>query len=210
MKKKMQPIVLFDYDGTLSGKDAKREFFKYCLRKSLRANMFLPAIGLAIALAFVSNMWNKIFHAEPRVTRLDIFWRELLFSFLTANMVRKYTGDFVKQHRPNQFGWAADQIAKEKAAGNFVIITSAGSDYLILPLVSNLGADLIICSVTNKKHPWKFDFFNYGVNKVMAVQSLLDAGAHVVRSYSDSKSDLPMMQVAAEQVWIDPQTGCRR
>jgi phosphoserine phosphatase len=32
----------------------------------------------------------------------------------------------------------------------------------------------------------------------------------VVRAYSDSKSDLPMMEIAAEQVWIDPKTGMRK
>ena len=33
---------------------------------------------------------------------------------------------------------------------------------------------------------------------------------NVVRAYSDSKSDLPMMEIAAEQVWIDRKTGLRK
>ena len=32
----------------------------------------------------------------------------------------------------------------------------------------------------------------------------------VVRAYSDSKSDMPMMEIADEQVWIDKKTGLRK
>ena len=33
---------------------------------------------------------------------------------------------------------------------------------------------------------------------------------HVVRSYSDSKSDMPMMEIADEEVWVDRETGLRK
>ena len=33
---------------------------------------------------------------------------------------------------------------------------------------------------------------------------------NVIRSYSDSKSDMPMMKIAKEQVWIDRKTGLRK
>ena len=33
---------------------------------------------------------------------------------------------------------------------------------------------------------------------------------NVVRAYSDSKSDMPMMEIATEQVWIDAKTGLRK
>ena len=33
---------------------------------------------------------------------------------------------------------------------------------------------------------------------------------NVVRAYSDSRQDLPIMKIAKEQVWIDPKTGLRK
>ena len=33
---------------------------------------------------------------------------------------------------------------------------------------------------------------------------------HVVRAYSDSASDMPLMEIADEAVWIDRKTGLRK
>lgn len=192
-------VVLFDFDGTLSWPDSNMAFGGYCFRHSIRPWMFLPLIGMC----FVARMFNPS----------GVWWRQNMRRFITPDMVRRFLPDFVRQHKRNRFGWAAERVAAERAAGNRVILISASPDYLINKLVDDIKFDAVICSKMCKDKPWRYKFLCWGDNKVYAMDEW--AREHkfipnVVRAYSDSKSDLPMMKIAAEQIWINPKTGMRR
>ena len=197
MSKKTK-VVVFDFDGTLSAYDANYEFARYCLRHSFRTWLFLPLIALGGVGRFLNHP--------------GLWWRETMRRFLTEKMVEKYAPDFIKQHKQNRFGWAAERVAAERAAGNVVILISASPNYLLKPLVRDIKFDAVMCSEMEPKLPRKYKFLCWGKNKVVA----FDAWAKknkitpvIVRSYSDSKSDMPIMKLAAEQVWIDRKTGGR-
>ena len=191
-------VVVFDFDGTLSAGDANVEFGKYCLRHSLRTWAFLPVI-------FVAYIGRLINHP-------GIWWRQTMRRFLTADMCDKFARDFIRQHKLNRFGWASERVAVERAAGNIVILISASPDDLLRPLVRDIKFDAVMCSEMDKDYPWKYKFLCWGKNKVAALNAWAEKKKitpHIVRSYSDSKSDMPIMELAAEQVWIDPKTGSR-
>ena len=128
-------------------------------------------------------------------------------------MVRDFAKDCIKIHKKNRFGWAAEQVAKEKTAGNKVVLISASPDYLIPELVDDMKFDAIMCSKMNKERPWKYEFLCWGKNKVIALDNWAREKKYipnVVRAYSDSKYDMPIMKIAKEQVWIDNKTGLRK
>jgi len=192
-------VVVFDFDGTLSARDCNIEFAKYCFRHGARPWLFLPLIGVGA----IGRMIN----------RAGIWWRQVIRRFLTANMVKKFAPDFIKTHRGERFGWAKEQVESERAAGRRVVLISAAPDYLLPQLVRDIKFDAVICSEMEKARPWKYKFLCWGENKVRA----LDAWAvrnkfvpRVVRSYSDSKSDMPLMKIAGEEVWVDRKTGLRK
>ncbi len=192
-------IVVFDFDGTLSASDSNWEFFKYCFKHSLRPWLFLPYVILGI----IAIKFNR-----------DSIWgREKMRRFITAEMVKNFSQNVIKLHKKNRFGWAKEQVAKEKSAGNKVLLISASPDYLIPELVKDMKFDAVMCSKMDKENPWKCEFLCLGKNKVIA----MDNWAHehkyipnVVRAYSDSKFDMPIMEIAKEQVWIDAKTGLRK
>ena len=193
---KHENIVVFDFDGTLSASDSNLEFGRYCFRNSWRPWLFLPSFLIGVII----YMFNK--HS--------IFSRESMRRFLTPKMVKKFAPIVVREHKRNRFGWAAEMVAKERAAGNICVLVSAGSDYLVPKLVRDMKFDAVITSKMNKSRPWKYDFMCWGPNKVVA----LDAWAkenkiipHVVRSYGDSKSDKYIMELADTPVWINRKTG---
>ena len=65
----------------------------------------------------------------------------------------------------------------------------------------------------DKKKPWKYEYICWGIKKVYALDEWAKQNKiipHVVRSYSDSKSDMPMMEIADERVWINRKTGMRK
>ena len=192
-------IVVFDFDGTLSSPDSNLVFAKYCMQHSIRPWLYLPWIGVCGIV--------RIFNPK------GVWWRERIRKFITPNMVHDFSDNVIKMHKKNRFGWAATQVAKEKSAGNIVILISASPDYLIPKLVNDMKFDAVLCSTMEKDKPWKYKFFCWGKNKVIALDKWATENKYipnVIRSYSDSKVDMPIMEIAKEQVWIDSKTGLRK
>ena len=196
---KKENIVVFDFDGTLSASDSNYEFFKYCFKHSFRPWLFLPFVIAGIIGA--------------KLNRQGLWWREHIRCFVTPKMVSDFSSDVIKKHKLNRFGWAKDQVMAEKKAGNKVVLISASPDYLIPKLVSDMKFDAVLCSKMEKERPWKYKFLCWGPNKVVALDNWARENKiipNVVRSYSDSKTDMPIMEIAKEAIWINPKTGLRR
>ncbi|MCL2629773.1 MAG: haloacid dehalogenase-like hydrolase [Alphaproteobacteria bacterium] len=190
-------VVLFDFDGTLSSGDANRGFYRYTFWKTPRQILFLP--------------WVLVGGVGRLLNPGGVWWRQVMRRYLTPGMVKKYAPGFIKQHKMNRFGWAKERVTEEKRLGNVAICISAGVDYLIPELVKDLGFDVVICSEADKARPWGYKRLCWGRRKVDVLGEWSQGvKLDVVRAYSDSKSDLPMMKLAKEQVWINPKTGCRK
>ena len=192
-------IVIFDFDGTLSASDTNYEFFKYCFAHSIRPWIFLPCVLIGIIGRYLNPA--------------GVWWRQTIRNFITPQMIHDFSADFIKHHKKNRFNWVKDTIAMEKRAGNKVVLISASPDYLIPLLVSDIKFDAVLCSKANKKHPWKYDFLCWGKNKVIALDNWAKQNKYipnVVRAFSDSVSDMPIMEIAKEKVWINPKTGNRK
>ncbi len=196
---KKEDVVIFDFDGTLSAHDSNVEFAKYCFRRSLRPWLYLPLM----AVAGVARMFNPG----------GVWWRQNMRRFMTPRMVREFAPGFIKQHMRERFGWSADQVAKERGDGRSVILISASPDYLLPRLVRDMKFDAVLCSRMDEEKPWRYEFLCWGQNKVYAMDEWAKKNKiipNVVRSYSDSKSDMPLMEIADDQVWIDRKTGLRK
>jgi len=133
-----------------------------------------------------------------------------MYGYISKKLIARIKDGFVKEHSLRRFGWAAEQVSAERKAGNYVVLISAGFDWLIKSLVKDMEFDLVLASVTDKKRPGKVKFPCFKTNKVIALDSAMKSKYKIVRSYSDSKNDLPIMSLADEQIWIDPRTGCRK
>lgn len=196
---KKEDVVIFDFDGTLSAHDSNVEFAKYCFRRSLRPWLYLPLM----AVAGVARMFNPG----------GVWWRQNMRRFMTPRMVREFAPGFIKQHMRERFGWSADQVAKERGDGRSVILISASPDYLLPRLVRDMKFDAVLCSRMDEEKPWRYEFLCWGQNKVYAMDEWAKKNKiipNVVRSYSDSKSDMPLMEIADDHVWIDRKTGLRK
>ena len=192
-------VVVFDFDGTLSASDSDYEFGKYCFKHSIRPWLFLPVI-------FVAQI-GRILNPS------GIWWRQTMRRFLTENMVKELSGNLITEHKQRRFGWAKDQVAKERKNGNKVVLISASTNYLIPKLVADMKFDAVLTSQMEQAKPWRYKFLCWGNNKVIALDNWAKENKYipnVVRAYSDSKSDLPIMEIAKEQVWINKKTGLRK
>ena len=192
-------VVVFDFDGTLSARDSNVEFARYCFKHSIRPWLYLPLMMVCGVLRWI----------RPH----GLWWRENIRRFLTRDMVKKYAPDFIRLHKRERFGWAKERVQYERDCGHKVVLISASTDYLVPQLVRDMKFDAVITSHMNKEKPWKYERICWGVKKVYALDEWAKQNKiipDVVRSYSDSKSDMPLMEIADEQVWINRKTGMRK
>lgn len=189
-------VVVFDFDGTLSASDSHVEFGRYCFKHSIRPWLFLPSVLIGLA--------------AYKLNKKSIWARQVARRFVTPNMVKKFAPRVVREHKLRRFGWAAEMVAKEHAAGNICILISAGPDYLIPDLVKDMKFDVVLTSQMENKRPWKYKFMCWGANKVIALDNWAKKNhviPKVLRSYGDSPSDKYIMDVAQMPIWINRKTG---
>jgi HAD superfamily hydrolase (TIGR01490 family) len=116
---------------------------------------------------------------------------------------------------PTVHAEALELIAQHKSAGRDVIIISASGSEIVNPVAQLLGADLAISTeleIFNGKYTGGITFYAYGQNKAIAINELAKReGYDLSRSfaYSDSLTDLPMLEAVGMPHAVNPDSGLR-
>jgi HAD superfamily hydrolase (TIGR01490 family) len=112
---------------------------------------------------------------------------------------------------PIIYAEAADLIDQHRAEGRYVVIVSASPEELVEPLGRYLGADATIASRAavdaDGRYTGKMEFYAYGEFKAEAMRSLAaKEGIDLAESYaySDSYTDLPMLESVGHPVAVNP------
>ncbi|MBY6537252.1 HAD-IB family hydrolase [Rhodococcus sp. BP-349] len=117
---------------------------------------------------------------------------------------------------PLVFAEAADLIADHKLRGHDVVIVSASGEEVVAPIAEALGVDHDMgtrMAVEDGKYTGELSFYCYGPGKVTAMEELAEReGYDLSRSYaySDSITDLPMLDAVGHPTAVNPDRGLRR
>jgi len=117
---------------------------------------------------------------------------------------------------PMVFQEAVDLIDEHKAAGREVIIISSSGTDIVEPIGERLGVDLAIgtqVAIEAGAYTGEILFYAYGEGKAEAMRSLAqergyDLGA--CYAYSDSQTDLPMLEAVGQPVAVNPDAELRK
>ena len=107
-------------------------------------------------------------------------------------------------------------IAEHKDAGRDVIIISSSGTDIVEPIGARLGVDLAIgtqVAIVDGEYTGEILFSAYGEGKADAMRSLAEErGYDLAQSYaySDSHTDLPMLDVVGHPVAVNPDAELRR
>ena len=110
---------------------------------------------------------------------------------------------------------ALELIASHKAAGRDVIIVSASGSEIVRPVAALLGADDAIATeleIFNGKYTGEITFYAYGENKATAMREYAKAHDYDLSqsyAYSDSVTDLPMLEAVGKPTAINPDPALR-
>lgn len=117
---------------------------------------------------------------------------------------------------PLVFAEAVALMADHQAAGHEVVIVSSSGQEVVGPIGELLGADRVIATrmgVEDGKYTGVIDFYSYGENKATAVRELAAERHYDLAecyAYSDSITDLPLLQVVGHPYAVNPDRALRR
>jgi HAD superfamily hydrolase (TIGR01490 family) len=172
--------------------------------------------GLLTRRAVLRALYGQLVYlhlgaSEARLERM----RESVLR-LTKGWSREQVAEIVAEAleqivEPIIYAEAADLIDEHKYAGRLVVIVSASPEEIATPLGRYLGADRVIASRARLDaaglYTGTMEFYAYGEYKAEAMRQLAEAeGVDLTRSfaYSDSYTDLPMLEAVGRPVAVNP------
>jgi HAD superfamily hydrolase (TIGR01490 family) len=117
---------------------------------------------------------------------------------------------------PIVYDEAVELIGEHKAAGRDVVIVSSSGEEVVGPIGAMLGADHIVATqmhVADGKYTGEIGRYAYGPEKAVAILALAEergydlAGSY---AYSDSATDVPMLEAVGHPFAVNPDRALRR
>jgi HAD superfamily hydrolase (TIGR01490 family) len=107
-------------------------------------------------------------------------------------------------------------IQEHQRAGRTVVLVSSSGEEVVAPIGQMLGVDRVIATrmaVADGRYTGKIAFYAYGPHKADAIRELaaqenLDLAE--CSAYSDSMTDLPMLEAVGHPTAVNPDRGLRR
>ncbi|HEX4701150.1 MAG TPA: HAD-IB family hydrolase [Pseudonocardiaceae bacterium] len=117
---------------------------------------------------------------------------------------------------PLVYAEAAALIADHRSRGHDVVVVSASGEEIVTPIALMLGATHSAATrmaIADGRYTGAIDFYCYGENKAVAIRELALANDYdLTRShaYTDSITDLPMLEVVGCPAAVNPNRALRK
>ena len=204
----MTPAAFFDMDRTLLRCNTGTLWIRW-----QRARGELSLVQTARALAWIAQYKLAVLDMEAVVEKGAASMRGQPEAELAAKCHDFFDAWVSSQVAPK----ALEALDLHRAQGHVVAILSSSTPYVTEPLARRLGIDHVICTRMNVTDG-KFDGTHrrpacYGTGKVHWAEAFArDTGVDLARSffYTDSYSDLPMLERVGVQRVINPDSRLRR
>lgn len=191
-------IALFDLDGTLIAWDCQLLFRHFVIRREPWRRVFLPVFLAFLPLAGLLEA------AGMKRVFLSYLWR------MSPETLAEYSREFAVSLLPVIYPDLRGKLELQRAAGNFLILTSASPEFYVAEIGRELGFDLTLGTPV-ELGPFFPDLENNkGAAKVERLIELLPASyfedgklrhCHV---YTDSCADLPMLALCSSATVVNP------
>lgn len=117
---------------------------------------------------------------------------------------------------PLVFAEAAELIADHKLCGRDVVVVSASGEEIVGPIARALGATHAMATrmvVEDGKYTGDIAFYCFGEGKVEAIRALAEREGYALEhcyAYSDSITDLPMLESVGHPTVVNPDRTLRK
>lgn len=202
--------AFFDLDKTIIARSSPlalgKHFFKEgligrgALLKSMYAQLVFHLIGADEA---------KMERLRAEAAKLTAGWEVDKVKAVVAEVLEEVI-------QPLLYAEALELIHDHRAAGRLVCLVSSSPEEIVEPLSRMIRVDRVIATrpkVEDGRYTGELEFYAYGPYKAEAIRALAaELGIDLERSfaYSDSITDLPMLEAVGNPVAVNPDRELRR
>ncbi len=205
------PIAaFFDLDKTILAKSSSFAFARPFYKEGLigRADVIKSAYAQFVYLASGADH-DQMESMRQYMSNLVTGWEVEKVQQIVAETLDTIVDPMVYEE-------ALDLIAHHRMLGHQIIIISSSGTDVVEPIGQRLGADLAIgtqVGIEDGKYTGEILFYAYGPGKAEAMRSLAaERGYDLAEcyAYSDSFTDVPMLEAVGHPVAVNPDTELRR
>lgn len=201
--------AFFDLDKTIVARSSPlalgRSFFKEGL---ITRSWLIKSLYAQLMFHLMGADEDKMERMRTEAARLTAGWE--------ADKVRRVVNEVLEEViSPLIYAEALDVIHDHRAAGRLICIVSSSPEEVVEPLAALLSVDRFIASkpkIENGKYTGELDFYAYGPFKAEAIKKLAeqeDLALERSFAYSDSATDLPMLELVGHPVAVNPDKELR-
>ncbi len=197
--------AFFDLDKTVIAKASMMAFGRPFYNEGLISrSTVLRGLWAQLIYLHLGASEQKLTRIRGSVLTLTKGWEQARIRDIVADTLAQVV-------EPITYGEALELIDEHKAAGRLVYIISASPSEIVEPLARFLGVDRAIASQASVdehgRYTGEMEVYAYGPYKADLIRSAAEtdgidlAGSY---AYSDSYTDLPMLEVVGHPVVVNP------
>lgn len=206
----MRTAAFFDLDKTVIAKSSTLAFSKPFFEQGLMNRRAVLKSTYAQFLFLMSGAdHDQMDRMRSYVTNMCTGW--------DVEQVKSIVGETLHDIvNPLVFAEAAELIADHKLCGRDVVVVSASGEEIVAPIARALGATHAMATrmvVEDGKYTGEIAFYCYGEGKVAAIRELAAREGYALEhcyAYSDSSTDLPMLQAVGHPAVVNPDRALRK
>jgi HAD superfamily hydrolase (TIGR01490 family) len=198
-------VAFFDLDKTIIAKSSTLAFTRPMFKAGLLSGSTLAKAGIAQAYyqAFGADH-DQLERVKEELAAMTKGWDRAEIEALVTETVDEVVTPLV-------YAEALAIMEDHRGAGRRVVVISASPEEIVRPLCRYLGIDDVIATRAEVddegRYTGELELYAYGPGKAEAMRALADeAGIDLDASYaySDSITDLPMLEAVGHPVVVNP------
>jgi HAD superfamily hydrolase (TIGR01490 family) len=202
--------AFFDLDKTIIAGSSALAFSRPFRRQGLISRRAALRSGYAQMLLVLSGAdADTMDLLRRRITALCTGWEVAQIRAIVAETLHEIV-------EPLVYAEATELIAEHRANGEEVVVLSASGLEVVEPIAALVGADRCLATrmrVEDGRYTGIIEYYCYGEEKAQAARAIAaDRGYRLAdcRAYSDSITDLPLLEAVGHPTVVNPDRALRR
>ena len=202
--------AFFDLDKTIVARSSPlalgRSFFREGL---ISRSSLLKSLYAQLVFQLMGADENKMEKMREEAAKLTSGWEQEKVRQVVTEVLDEVISPLI-------YAEALELIHDHRAAGRLIVIVSSSPEEIVEPLARMLDVDRWIATkpkVVDGLYTGELEFYAYGPAKADAIEKLAaqdDIDLSGSFAYTDSPSDLPMLEAVGNPVAVNPDRALRR
>lgn len=202
--------AFFDLDKTIIARSSPLALGRSFFREGMIGRTFLlKSLYAQFVFLLMGADEDKMERMRAEAARMTAGWEQERVEQVVTEVLEQVITPLI-------YAEALELMHDHKMAGRLICIVSSSPEEIVRPLSEMLRVDRFIAtrpSVVDGKYTGDLDFYCYGPEKGFAIKRLaeeLDIDLEGSFAYTDSTTDLPMLEVVGNPVAVNPDKDLRR